>query len=304
MKRWLLALFAPLAACGRTEHIVHPPDMYTPPPADVVARFAAMGDYGSGSIYEGYVASTIKAWNPDYILALGDNNYPSGEAATIDAHIGQFYSDYIGGYIGMYGHGADMNRFWPCIGNHDRYSTPPLQPYLDYFHILPGNQRYYDVVIGNVHLFSVDSTSIYDKPPEPDGVTPTSIQGMWLQDKLASSKACLKVVFFHHPPYSSGLYGVPGMQWPFKEWGADVILTGHEHFYERLEVDGMPYITAGLGGDDKFGFNTTPDPHSVVRFNTDFGALFVTVEHQKVTYEFRTIGGMLIDTLTLPVKCP
>src|SRR5262245_40353147 len=97
----------------------------------------------------------VKAWNPDFILTVGDNNYPSGESTTIDANIGKYYSDYIGGYIGTYGSGSPVNRFWPSLGNHDRYSMPPLAPYLTYFHVLPGNMRNYDLQIGRVGLFAV-----------------------------------------------------------------------------------------------------------------------------------------------------
>ena len=297
-KRSVLAITL-LASCGGRAPLQPLPDGGPPD----VARFAAIGDYGSGSADEGAVADLIRNWGADYIVTLGDNNYPSGEAATIDDNIGRFYADYIGGYHGRFGPGSPVNRFWPCIGNHDRYSMPPLQPYLDYFHALPNNGRYYDVVIGDVQLFALDSNDPRDPALEPDGFTMDSVQGRWLQSRLALSKACHKIVFFHHPPYSSGTFGVSQMQWPFKAWGADVVMTGHEHFYERLDVDGIPYITQGLGGDDKFGFNDTPDARSRVRYNQDFGALLITADKHGIHYEFRTVSGVTVDTLTVPKSC-
>jgi tartrate-resistant acid phosphatase type 5 len=271
-----------------------------PPPL----RFAVIGDYGSGSDDERRVADLVKSWTPDFIVTAGDNNYPNGEAATIDGNIGQFYADYIGGYLGRYGIGSTFNRFWPCIGNHDRYSTPPLQPYLDYFHVLPGNKRYYDVDFGRVHLFVVDSNDPRDVPLEPDGFTADSVQAMWLKDRLAASTACYKIVVFHHPPYSSGDYFVAEMRWPFKAWGADVIITGHEHFYERLEVDGFLNLINGIGGADKFPFRPVADPTSQLRFNADWGAQLVTATPTGITYEFRTVGGTVIDSVTVPKSCP
>ncbi|RME63773.1 MAG: alkaline phosphatase, partial [Caldilineae bacterium] len=56
-----------------------------------MVRFAVIGDYGSGSQGEADVAALVKSWNPDFVLTLGDNNYPDGAASTIDAHIGKFY---------------------------------------------------------------------------------------------------------------------------------------------------------------------------------------------------------------------
>src|ERR1043165_8430148 len=54
-------------------------------------RFAVIGDYGSGSQNEADVANLVKSWSPQFILTTGDNNYPHGEATTIDPNIGQFY---------------------------------------------------------------------------------------------------------------------------------------------------------------------------------------------------------------------
>src|SRR2546428_4608501 len=197
-------------------------------PAGTTVRFAHIGDYGSGSSNENRVANLVKGWNPDFIVTAGDNNYPHGEASTIDANIGQFYQSYIGNYKGSYGPGSATNRFWPSLGNHD--FDVGDQPYLDYF-TLPNNERYYDVVFGEglVHLFVIDSDD-----NEPDGNTSTSVQASWLKNALAASTACFNLVDFHHPPYTSGSVGsMAVMQWPFPSWGADMVLAGHAHVYER-----------------------------------------------------------------------
>ena len=61
----------------------------------------------------------VDRWGVDAIVTVGDNNYPDGAAATIDANIGQYYHAYIAPYQGTYGAGAEMNRFFPALGNHD-----------------------------------------------------------------------------------------------------------------------------------------------------------------------------------------
>ncbi|HNB53272.1 MAG TPA: hypothetical protein PK530_15080, partial [Anaerolineales bacterium] len=119
------------------------------PPADAPAPtntaiptpfvFAAIGDYGADSAEEDDVAELVFSWNPEIIITLGDNNYPSGSADTIDDNIGQYYAPFIAPYTGAYGPGGEINRFFPVLGNHD-WDSPGIQPYLDYF-TLPGNER-------------------------------------------------------------------------------------------------------------------------------------------------------------------
>src|SRR5262245_44988811 len=147
-------------------------------------RFAVVGDYGKASWYIGDVANRIKSWNPDFVVTTGDNNYELGRNDTIDANIGQFFHEFIGGYTGAYGAGSGVNRFFPSIGNHDWgdgfVSPANVTPYTDYFN-LPGNERYYDIVQGPVHLFAVDAD-----PFEPDGITSSSVQAAWLRGRLSA----------------------------------------------------------------------------------------------------------------------
>ena len=217
--------------------------------------FAVIGDFGSGNTDEENVANRVKSWNPDFIVTVGDNNYPVGSAETIDENIGQFYHEYIFPYTGTYGQGATTNKFFPALGNHD-WDTANAQPSLDYF-TLPGNERYYDFVKGPVHFFVLDSDN-----REPDGITSTSIQANWLQAKLASSTAQWKIVLLHHAPYSSRT-PYTKLQWPYQQWGATAVIAGHAHVYERIILNGFPYFFNGLGGDSTGTFGT-PAEGSVV----------------------------------------
>src|SRR5262249_28396187 len=70
------------------------------------ARFAVIGDYGLAGTPEQQVANLVQGWNPSLILTLGDNNYPNGDASTIDQNVGQYYHNYISPYTGSYGSGA------------------------------------------------------------------------------------------------------------------------------------------------------------------------------------------------------
>jgi hypothetical protein len=257
--------------------------------------FAAIGDFGTDCFGTLQVARLVKSWQPQFIITLGDNNYPSGSALTIDRNVGQFYHEFIAPYRGRYGAGAISNRFFPSLGNHD-WMTTNAQPYLDYFS-LPGNERYYTFIRGPVQLFCVDS----DKH-EPDGYTPDSPQGQWLQQRLAESPAVWKIVYFHHAPWSSGvLHGTHTaetsyMRWPFREWGADAVLAGHDHIYERICVDGLVYFVNGLGGDSKDKLHLPPLPYSARRYSDDFGALRIDVSENYLLFRFFSWRGWLIDS--------
>jgi hypothetical protein len=255
-------------------------------------RFAVIGDYGYTGAPERDVAALVDSWKPEFILTVGDNNYDVGDSATIDQNIGQYYHAYIYPYKGRFGPGATVNRFFPTLGNHDLYTTNGM-PYLRYF-TLPGNGRYYDFVRGNVHFFALNSD-----PIEPDGITSTSVQAQWLKQRLAAATEPWKVVYFHHAPYSSGDHGnTPAMQWPFKEWGASVVLAGHDHHYERLVVKELPYFVNGLGGRSIYKTNR-PVAGSQVRYNDDYGAMLLTATPEVLTLQFSTRTGQLIDSYTL-----
>jgi tartrate-resistant acid phosphatase type 5 len=269
-----------------------------PPPDDLpdYVRFAVIGDYGNASDNEATVARLVRSWRPGFIITVGDNNYGDDKIENIDPRVGQFYAEYIFPYHGTYGPGATSNRFYPTLGNHD-WNAEGRTAYHDYF-TLPGNERYYDVVRGPVHLFALSSD-----PREPDGVTSDSIQGRWGQAALAASTNCWNLVYFHHPPFSSGDHGSSDwMQWPFKSWGADLVLAGHEHSYERLSIDGFPYIVNGLGGASRYDFKT-PLAGSLVRYNDTYGAMLVEATRTTITYRFIAIDGTDVDTFTQHGGC-
>lgn len=263
------------------------------PEGPPILRFAVIGDYGLAGTPARDVAALVEGWGVDLVLTVGDNNYPAGAAATIDANVGQYYSSFIFPYVGGFRPGGTRNRFFPTLGNHD-WETAGAAPYLGYF-TLPGKERYYEFVEGPAHFFAIDSD-----PHEPDGVTAGSTQGQWLRQRLAASSAPLRVVYFHHAPFSSGQNGpTVTARWPYAEWGASVVLTGHEHAYERLVIDGFPYIVAGSGGHSLYTFGA-PVAGSVVRYNGDFGAVLAEVDRAGVTFRFVTRSGVVVDTHRVP----
>ena len=276
-------------------------------------RFAAFGDYGTNTANEQAVANLVNSLSPDFIITTGDNSYGS---TAIDNNIGKYYAAYIGNYSGAFGPGSDTNRFFPSAGNHDYSDGAGFTAYLGYFDLpgtdilttgTSGNERYYDFRIGPVHFFAINSNI-----QEPDSVNSASNQALWLQAQLALSTAPWKIVFMHHPPYSSS--SVHGsevvMQWPYEDWGVAAVLTGHDHTYERVirdeNSDGkvFPYFVTGLGGRPPYAFGTAI-PGSVVRYNANYGTLIVDATPERLTLNFFSVagGGTLIDSYSIEACC-
>lgn len=286
------------------------------PVAAQSTTFAVLGDFGDAprnAADQGNtdVSTMIDGWNPNAVLTVGDNNY--GSASQWNTYVGAFYGQYIEdptpGTPDERTAGAGANRFFPALGNHDWDAG--LTSYTDYF-VLPtsasGGERYYDLVRGDVHFFIFDSDG--REPDDDTGgsgapanatATAASTQGQWLRNGLAASTSSWNVVLMHHAPYSSSAShgSQPYLQLPYGDWGADLVLSGHDHNYERLVENGTTYIVTGAGGHDLDSFETNPVAGSLVRNNGDYGALRLEADAGALTLDYFTRDGTRVDTVTL-----
>lgn len=271
----------------------------SPPPLSI----AVIGDYGDNSRAAGRVARLVNGWQPDVILTVGDNRY---DQYSFDEAVGRHYCDYLANVRpGSFCNGGNstINRFFPSPGNHD-YDRG-IKEYLDYFH-LPGtgitssqtsnNERFYDFIRGPVHFFAIDSHSALTNSGQ------LQRQQQWLKIQLQASASPWQVVYFHHPPFSSARHGsTPALQWPFADWGADLVLAGHDHTYERLESDKLVYFVNGLGGRSIRDFES-PLAISQRRYNGNYGAMRLTASAEQLAIDFINIKGDTKDHLLLTDK--
>ena len=269
--------------------------------AENQVRFAAIGDYGSGSQNEGAVANLIDSWSVDFVITAGDNHYGN---TTFDQVVGQFYCDFFKDALwGDYCSDPirTSNAFFPSLGNHDYSDGSGVNEYLSYF-TLPGsdfisssnNERYYDFVWGPVHFFAINSNS-----HEPDGTSSSSVQALWLQNQLAASTTPWQIVYFHHGAYSSANHGNTAyMQWPFAAWGADVVIAGHDHTYERINMDGIVYFVNGLGGMSIYTCGS-PVTGSQICYDDDYGAMLIEASESNINFQFINYAGAVIDTYNI-----
>ena len=254
--------------------------------------FAVIGDFGKAGIWEERVASMVKGWAPDFIITTGDNNYDRGELKTIKENISNYYGDYIYNFDAPQeyrcnGRAAEegVNRFFPSPGNHDADNADQLMPYLNFF-TLPQSEEYYKFVWGPVSFYSLNSVA-----------EDLNEQKEWLFEQLHLSETLFNLVYFHHSPYSPGRHGnTERMQWDFYGAGVNIVLTGHDHIYsriERKEEAGLYYIVNGAGGHSLYNCNTSQLP--VNDFNTfcydaDYGAIKASATPLRLVLEFYSIG--------------
>ena len=296
----LLAVLTVVAvAAGRTDAAGNAAAIAEIQPAAALtgSTIAVIGDYGVNSTAEANVANLVAGWSPAAIVTVGDNYYTSGGSGTgrYDLVVGQYYCGFLkGAASGTYcaGGTADVNRFFPATGNHD-YSDGGIGNYTAYFD-LPGTELVYRQVVGDVEFFFIDSDLSLRSSTEMNA------EKAWLETALGNSTAAWQVVVFHHPPYSSSsTHGSSvAMRWPFGTWGADLVLSGHDHTYERLSSGGLTYVVNGLGGASRYSFGT-PLTESVVRYNSNYGAMKLVASSTYLTATFVSIDGTTRDTFSL-----
>ena len=238
---------------------------------------AVIGDFGSGAPAEGEVARMIARLRPGTVVTTGDNVYASAGYAAL---VGAYYRPWV-----------TAQRLFPATGNHDY--AEGISNFDTYFTWLKG-RRTYATTVGDITFFVLDSQAALDSPTE------LARQRTWLKSALKTSGARWRVVVLHHPPYSSGtVHGsTRAFQWPYGSWGADLVLAGHEHNYERLVEAGLTYVVDGAGGKDLYRLGS-PLPGSTARDDVHYGALVLRPSRTTLRGEFRTASGRVVDRFTL-----
>jgi predicted phosphodiesterase len=219
-----------------TEH-TGAPDVTTPVVAVTTEaqpdlRFVVAGDVGTGDTNEeeiAQMAARLGRSDPfDALLLLGDNVYPSGDPAQLPDTVFEPFGEVF----------ASGTELLAVLGNHDVEAGHGDAQAAALG--MPG--RWYSRELGAVLLVALDST----QPDNPDQLS-------WLEDVLASSSAPWRIVVMHHAPYSAGYHGsdIPTRQafsHLFEAHGVQLVLTGHEHDYQRsVPIGGVTYIISGAG---------------------------------------------------------
>jgi len=235
--------------------------------------------YAGASDTAATVAAGLAADPRSVVLTLGDHTYPRGT----DKEFRDCYDPTWGRF---------KDRTWPAPGNHEYY-TPAAAPYFAYFGARAG-RGYYSIELGNWHVVSLDSNLDPVKHAAEHAA-----QLAWLRADLAAHPARCTLAFWHHPLYSSGGHGsVPRMRdaWDLlQQAGAELVLSGHDHDYERFapqdahgrldRARGMRQFVVGTGGAYPTPFLLTV-AHSELRDASRTGVLKLRLRDDGYDWEF------------------
>ncbi|MET0405303.1 MAG: metallophosphoesterase [Cystobacter sp.] len=295
-------------ACGAR---THPVTFSTAPVSGTRdVHFTAVGDFGSNNQDQRDVARAMLGRKPQLFLALGDNAYESGTETEFQRNLFEPMAPLLA-----------QVPFFAVPGNHE-YETQQGQPYFDNLYLPTsdtGGEYYYSFDWGFVHFVAIDSNCALGLAPA-NRCTPAG-QKAWVEEDLAASTAPWKVTLFHHPPWSSGEHGsqlkMRKEYGPlFEKYGVDLVLTGHDHNYERthpMKGDSVAasgtahpvYLVVGSGGANLRGLSTASKPSwSVLRNNVDHGYLDVTVQGGTLTAQMLTPSGKVMDSFKLTKDLP
>jgi hypothetical protein len=251
----------------------------TPVPDEV---FVGAGDIAKCGVGDPEATAKLLDRIPGTVFTLGDNAQSNG-----------FYEEYTQCYDPTWG--RHKWRTLPTIGNHDWDGTVG-RPYFAYFGASagPAGPGYYSVTLGSWHIVSLNS-NVAGGPGSP--------QYEWLKADLAASPATCTLAMWHHPVFSSGPNGNTGRMrdiWRLlNQAGADVVLNGHDHVYERFapqDADGRPTprgmreFIVGTGGYSLYD-RATSQPNSEIFENRTWGVLKLTLKSGKYDWEFVPVAG-------------
>jgi Calcineurin-like phosphoesterase len=261
-----------------------------PPPAPALTfpltknsvRFAVIGDSGTGGTMQYEMAREMAACHGkfpfDFVLMLGDNIYGGKRPQDFKRKFALPYQPLL----------DDGVKFYASLGNHDRTN----ERYYNLFNM--NGQRYYTFRKGNARFFALDSN--YMDPQQLE----------WLERQLRQASEPWKVCFFHHPLYSDGRTHGPDLdlraqlQPLFEHYHVNVVLSGHDHVYERIQPQhGVYYFVLGNSGQLR-PHNLRPSPEMAAGFDTDRDFMMVEIAGDNFNFETISRPGQIVDHGTLP----
>ena len=259
------------------------------PNLDDSFKFAVLGDFGTGSTAQyqmGERMATVHTSFPyELVILVGDNIYGSERPQDFVTKFERPYKAILDRKV----------KFYASLGNHDSREQRFYEPFN------MGGELYYSFKASqqNVRLFALESTY-----PEPEQIA-------WLTRELESSREDWKVVYLHHPLYSSaGRHGSDValrevLEPLFIKYNVSVVFTGHDHVYERIEPQhGISYFVAGSGGQLRSGDLRPASPLTARGFDRDLVFMIAEINGDVLTFNAIARSGQIVDSGQIKRRIP
>ena len=242
-------------------------------------RFAVIGDNGTGEQPQYDVAAEMEAYENvvhyEFVVMMGDNIYGGHKPKDFERKFETPYKPLLDAGV----------KFYACLGNHDNSDETLYKPFN------MNGQRYYTFKKGDVQFFALDSN--YMDPTQLD----------WIQQQLSGSSAKWKIAFFHHPLYSDGRFhgsdiDLRNQLMPiFEKYGVNVVMSGHDHVYERINPEGGIYFfLVGNSGELRY-HNLRHDASDMAAgFDTDRTFMLVEIAGDKLYFQTISRTGQTVDS--------
>jgi predicted MPP superfamily phosphohydrolase len=250
------------------------------PNRDGSLKFAVLGDFGTGVQRQYQLAEQMatlrKRFQYELVVTVGDNLYGSERPQDFQKKFEIPYKPLLEAGV----------KFYASLGNHDARE----QRYYKQFN-MEGKLYYTFKPKTNVRFFALDSTY-----PEPEQIK-------WLDKELAASSDDWKIVYFHHPLYSSGdrhgsdLRLREAVEPLFLKYNVSVVLTGHDHFYERVKPQmGIAYFVVGSGGQLRAGNIDRNSGLTAKGFDTDLAFMAAEIVGDQMYFNAISRLGQAVDS--------
>ena len=245
-------------------------------------RFAVIGDNGTGGSPEYEIAQEMEAYRKtvgfDFVAMMGDNIYGGHKPKDFERKFEEPYKPLLDSGV----------KFYACLGNHDDSNEVLYKPFN------MNGQHYYSFKKGDVQFFVLDSNYM------------DSAQLDWIEQQLSGSNAKWKVAYFHHPLYSDGRFHGPDLDLRkqlmpiFEKYGLNVVLSGHEHVYERFKPEeGIYFFLVGNSGELRY-HNLRPGSDIMAAgFDTDRTFMLIEISGDKFYFQTIARTGQTVDSGTL-----
>ncbi len=255
--------------------------LYYPTSFGLFQHLGGCGDIASGENQNDEATAKLLDSISGTVFTTGDNVYPNGTTEEFSSYYDPTW-------------GRHKARTKPSPGNHDYY-TAGASGYFNYF----GVSSYYSYTVGDWRVIALDSNV---------SMAPGLAQYEWLKGELANSSATCTAAYWHHPLFSSGPHGNNPAAKPLWDLlyadGADLVLNGHDHTYERFapqnpdgqaDSRGIREFVVGTGGRSLYSFGTAK-PNSEVRINDRYGVLKLILNATSYDWQFIDTTGGVADS--------